>query len=283
MNDWQGISNSAACVSPRVMHHQRMHLVYLDESGNSGNNLADSSQPVFVLCALVVPEDCWQQLELDLARVIEKYWPGSRDEGFEIHTAELLNPKTKVFRIDPGERFAFMKEWLALAASRNLKVLYRAINKQRYQKWLVQRYGSGVVINPHVVAFLLLAKAVDNHLQRLPSNPLGIFIFDENRHVAHDVDKSIRSLRLADGNVRLSRIIEKGFFIESHKSLVLQLCDMCAYFVRLAEHRESNLPYKAVCDPLIEMTAGLVVRTDEQFDDMMAWLDSDRKVERPGA
>jgi hypothetical protein len=265
------------------MQHVGMHLVYLDESGNSGNNLADPSQPIFVLCALVVPEDCWQQLELDLARVIEKYWPGPRDDAFEIHTSELLNPKTKAFRISPDARFAFMKEWLGLAASRKLKVLYRAINKQRYQKWLLQRYGSGVAINPHVVAFLLLAKAVDNHLQRLPGGPLGIFIFDENRHVAHDVDKSIRSLRLADGNVRLARIIEKGFFIESHKSLVLQLCDMCAYFVRQTEHKGANLPYKTVCDPLMEMTSTLVVEIDEQFDDMMAWLDSDRKVERPGA
>ena len=219
-----------------------MHLVYLDESGNSGSNLGDAIQPIFVLCALVVPEDCWQQLELNLAKIVEERWPSPRPDGFEIHTSELLNPKTDAFRIAPARRLTFMRQWLTLATQRNLKVLYRAIEKQRYQKWLLARYGSGVVINPHIVALPLLARAVDNHLQSLPGNPLGIFISDENGHVAHDVDKSIRSLRLADGNIRLSRIIEKGFFIESHKSLVLQLCDMCAYLIRQAEHRNLRLP-----------------------------------------
>jgi hypothetical protein len=37
-----------------------MHLVYFDESGNSGNNLNDAEQPIFVLGALIVPETCWQ-------------------------------------------------------------------------------------------------------------------------------------------------------------------------------------------------------------------------------
>lgn len=37
-----------------------MHLSYFDESGNTGNNLTDDNQPVFVLCALAVPADRWQ-------------------------------------------------------------------------------------------------------------------------------------------------------------------------------------------------------------------------------
>ncbi len=43
-----------------------MHLIYLDESGNTGGNLGDSEQPVFLLGALMVPEECWQDLERDL-------------------------------------------------------------------------------------------------------------------------------------------------------------------------------------------------------------------------
>jgi hypothetical protein len=40
-----------------------MHLIYFDESGNTGNNLNDRQQPIFVLCALAVPEDRWLQVE----------------------------------------------------------------------------------------------------------------------------------------------------------------------------------------------------------------------------
>jgi hypothetical protein len=38
-----------------------MYLVYFDEFGNTGTNLNDSEQPVFVLCALAVPKTKWLQ------------------------------------------------------------------------------------------------------------------------------------------------------------------------------------------------------------------------------
>jgi hypothetical protein len=40
-----------------------MHLIYLDESGQTGTNLRDTVQPVFVLGALIVPESVWLALE----------------------------------------------------------------------------------------------------------------------------------------------------------------------------------------------------------------------------
>jgi len=43
-----------------------LHLVYLDESGNTGTNLNDTEQPIFLLAALIVPEAVWQPLERDL-------------------------------------------------------------------------------------------------------------------------------------------------------------------------------------------------------------------------
>ena len=43
-----------------------MHLVYLDESGNTGTDLKNAQQPVFALAALIVPEACWQSLEQEL-------------------------------------------------------------------------------------------------------------------------------------------------------------------------------------------------------------------------
>ena len=33
-----------------------MHLISLDESGNTGTDLKDPQQPIFVLAALIVPE-----------------------------------------------------------------------------------------------------------------------------------------------------------------------------------------------------------------------------------
>lgn len=261
-----------------------MHLIYLDESGNSGGNLAHPSQPVFVLCALIVPEQKWQAIETALAASVDRHWPEPREDSFEIHAAELINPKTERFRrATPGQRLAFMTEWLQVAAQQQLKLVFRAIVKQRYVRWLQNVFGVGVTINPHVPALALVAQVINSHLRSLPGQPLGIFISDENHQVARDVDKAIRVLRGEAGPLRLTQIIEKGFFVESHKSLVLQLCDLCAYIIRRHEEaRESGKP-KPVDETLWKLVSPLIAVGDEKFPDVIGWLQSQQKKERPGA
>lgn len=261
-----------------------MHLIYLDESGNSGGNLADPRQPIFVLCALLVPEQKWQALESDLAATVERSWPQPRPDNFEIHASELINPKTETFRrASPAHRLAFISSWFQIAARHDLKLVFRAILKHRYARWLHHKFGAGVIINPHVAALALVAQVVNSHLRQLPGQPLGIFISDENHQVARDVDKSIRLLRGAEGSVRLTQIIEKGFFIESHNSLVLQLCDLCAYTIRRHEEIREGGKAKPVDAELWKLVGPLVTIGDEKFADMMGWLESQQKKERPGA
>ena len=155
--------------------------------------------------------------------------------------------------------------------------------KHRYARWLQHKFGAGVMINPHVAALALVAQVVNSHLRKLPGNPLGIFISDENHQVARDVDKSIRLLRGAEGSVRLTQIIEKGFFVESHKSLVLQLCDLCAYTIRRHEEIGAGGKAKPVDAELWKMVGPLVTVGDEKFADVIGWLESQQKKERPGA
>ena len=261
-----------------------MHLIYLDESGNSGGNLTDPRQPVFVLCSLIVPEQRWQSLETALMAAVDKYWPQPRPEGFEIHATELVNPTSAPFRhAKPDHRLAFMTAWLEIAAQHDLRLVFRAIIKRRYIRWLQQTFGVGVFINPHVAAFSLVAQVVNTYLRQSPGQPLGIFISDENHQVARDVDKSIRLLRGEAGALRLTQIIEKGFFVESDKSLVIQLCDLCAYIVRRHEEGRETGKSKPVDAALWQLVEPLVIVGDERFRDMMGWLESQQKKERPGA
>ena len=178
-------------------------------------------------------------------------------------------------------RIALRDEWLQIGKKHDLKVIYRAIVKKGHQKWLQSTFGTGVVINPHVAAFPLVARVVDEHLAGLPSKPLGMFISDENKETVRDVEKSIKVLRGTEGTLRLSQIVEKGFFIDSATSRPLQLCDApCAGAARKKEERKAGIPGKSFDDSGIDLLESLIIRGNESLQDVLAWLAEQRT---PGA
>lgn len=130
----------------------------------------------------------------------------------------------------------------------------------------------GVLINPHVVAFALVARVVDDYLRSLPGSPLGIFISDENKEIVHDIEKSIKVLRGIEGSLKLGQIIEKGFFIDSSKSLPLQLSDLCAYNVRKKEEQRIGLAIRSIHDRGIAGIEPLIYRGKEAWQDVLAWI-----------
>jgi hypothetical protein len=260
-----------------------MQLIYLDESGNTGVDLGNTHQPVFVLGALLVPEECWLRLETDLTALVERFFPTPRPDGFELHATELINPRGYFRQFAVAHRLEFYHEVLQIAARHKLRFVYRSIVKKNFARWLEKTFGPGVLINPHVAAFSLLTQVIQEYLKSLPGPPLGIFISDDNREVTPDVEKSIRILRRDSSKLRLSQIIEKGFFIDSSTSLPLQLCDLCVYAARRREERHAGFPVKPVDEHCIPWLEPLIHRGNESFIDVMAWLESQQKKERPGA
>lgn len=259
-----------------------MHLIYLDESGNTGNNLSDPHQPVFTLAALLVPEQRWLGLEQALAATIERFFPSPRPDTFEVHAAELINPRGFFRQFPIQHRLDFYTAFLDVARQQELRVIYRAITKKRYARWLDATFGPGVSINPHVAAFPLVALVLNDLLRQLPEKPLGMFIADENREVMPDLEKSIRLLRGTAGRLQLSQIVEKGFFIDSRKSLPLQLCDLCAYSARRLEEKAAGFKIRPVDEPCIPPLQPLIHRAPESLPDVLAWLESEQKKVRLG-
>ncbi len=248
-----------------------MHLVYIDETGNTGKNLNDSQQPVFLLCAMLIHKEKWQPLEKKLQQICTTHLDEKAEiERFEIHATEIRNGNGVFRGMSVSDRIAFRDQLLQVAIDANAKLIYRSIEKKRFKKWMVEAFGSGISINPHVVAFPLVAQVVNQYLQE--QNTLGIFISDENKEIVADVEKSIRLLRGATTTLKLDRIIEKGFFIDSRKSLALQLCDLCAYSLRKKEERLLGLEPKTIDDSGIELVDQITHTGDEPFHDVLEWI-----------
>ena len=261
-----------------------MHLIYFDESGNSGNNLDHTQQPLFVLAALIVPVASWTQIEKELEEVIEATFPAPRPMDFEIHANELINARGYFRQFPIAKRLQFYQDCLAVAKKHGLRVIHRAIAKKRYAEWLLRTFGKGIEINPHIAAYALVAQVVNAYLKELPGSPYGIFISDENKEVVKDLEKSHRVLRGTAGPLHLSQVIEKGFFIDSRKSLLLQLCDLCAYSLRIREELAASLPVKALNAAVAPWVEPLMHRGKEALQDVIAWLQAEQgqKKERPG-
>jgi len=249
-----------------------MHLVYLDESGNTGNDLNNAQQPVFVLGALIVPETCWRDLEMDLESAIRRRFPALAAAGTEVHGGELRSGRLHFKGIGISERLELRDEWLRIAQLHGLRFVYRAIEKARFQRWSIASFGAGIQINPHVAAFALVARVVDEYLQSVSNEALGMFISDDNKEVVHDVEKSIRVLRVSEGELRLSRIIEKGFFIDSKKSRPLQLCDVCTLAARKLEEAAIGRPAKQIDESARPFLQPLIHRGNESLADVLKWL-----------
>lgn len=259
-----------------------MKLIYLDESGNTGKNLHDEQQPVFTLGALIIAEEKWQALEKELEASIEKFYPSPRPEDFEIHAKELLSGDNHFKSYSIPQRLALRDEWLEIAVRHELVFVYRAITKKRLHRWVQSSMGSGVSLNPHIVAFPLVARVLDDYLREQGQSALGIFISDENKEIVSDVEKAIKALRVIDGNLRLGQIIEKGFFIDSAKSLPLQLCDLCLFVARKREETKIGRKERAIDVGAYEKLEPIIHRGNESLQDIMAWLKDGQKNGRPG-
>jgi hypothetical protein len=260
-----------------------MHIVYFDETGNTGTNCDDPQQRVFVLGAMVVPEAIWQHLEKDLQAAVDSAFPPPRPDDFEVHGGALRNGQGYFRGFPVAARVAFRDGWLTLAREHGVKFIYRAIEKARFRTWAHAEFGSGVKINPYLAAFPLVSRVVDEYLASCPGSPLGIFVFDENKEVVHDVEKSLSMLRGLNTSLRLGRVVEKGFFIDSAKSLVLQLCDVCLYSARKKEEQALGLPAKDIDRGGVLGIEPLVYKGNEAFHDVLAWVTEQQKKERPGA
>jgi hypothetical protein len=249
-----------------------MHLVYFDESGNTGKNLEDPQQPVFVLGALVVPESVWLQVEQELEQSLERNFPSPRDTSFEVHAGDLRGGTRMFAGVSIEKRLALRDEWLAIAAKHGLQFVFRAIVKKRYQRWMESFFGKGVSVNPHLAAFPLVAQVINHLLKNAGLGVQGIFISDDNREVVGDIERFLKLLRADPGALRLDRIIEKGFFIDSTKSLILQLADLCTFQARKNEERKLGLTPKTIDDQGIALIQPLIHRGQEAFPDVLQWL-----------
>jgi hypothetical protein len=251
-----------------------MILVYIDESGDTGHNLSDKQQPVFVLGALIVPQSKWKSLEQEFKDIVAESFGDEVQDSFELHAIDLVNRREcfKSFSLDQAR--LFRNRCLELIINLDLKMVYRSIQKIRFLKFCEKTYGKLIRISPYIMALPFVCTRINEIIKA--ENDLGILIFDEYHNLV-EIEKAFRTLRLdTTSTLQTDNLIERGFFVDSSKSEAIQLADLALYYIRKFEEvkigvkvspiHQETFPYiEKICESVNDINRGW---------DIINWVES---------
>ena len=126
-----------------------MNLIYIDESGNTGLNLKDAQQPVFIMAALILESSKWHKLEKDFHDILIKYLGPESPGKIELHVIDLKARKKDFANISDSDSLNLRNEMLQLIIDYKVPVIYRRIIKSNFEKFCEKNYGPGIKINPY--------------------------------------------------------------------------------------------------------------------------------------
>lgn len=249
-----------------------MNLIYLDESGNTGLNLKDKQQPVFLLAAIVIHSSKWFTMEKEFNSIMREFFGDRLPE--ELHAIDLRSRRKEFGGLPQGHDLIIRDRMLQLLIDHEIPLIYRSINKIKFERFCEDSYGPGIKIDPYIMALPFVCMEVNALLQEKGSSELGMLIFDEQKESFNDAEKSIKTLRLDTKSIlKTTNIIEKGFFVDSKKSFALQLADFVALFARKLEEHNAGIKVNKLDMQTFEKIRSLTKKSDKsRIKDILEWV-----------
>lgn len=213
-----------------------MHFFYLDESGDTGNNLADQEQPIFVLAGLSVADKKWNNTKEQLDGIVYRYFEGNIPINFELHSNQLLSPRGEgpFCGHEIERRLEFVKELLSLIDRLGHQVHFYAIDKQKMAASDCQFETIFNNKTPYLLAFEYLITYMNWHIKaNLGQSARGMIVLDEKEEHHESIESIIHNRRYqVANNQKVKWIVEFSYPIDSQKNPMIQLSDLIALCVR---------------------------------------------------
>lgn len=213
-----------------------MHFFYLDESGDTGDNLDDPNQPIFVLGGVNLRDEGWNKTQIKLHKIFDDYFEGKILENFELHTKQLLSPNGEgpFLNHDIEDRTELVEELLTLIEERKHGVHFFAIDKNRLcdaECYVELPYNAE---SPYLVAFDYLATYINWYVkEHLGSTARALVIFDRKDQYHTEIEKITRNRRFEGPKIhRIKWIVEFSYSVDSKKNPMIQLSDLIVFLAR---------------------------------------------------
>jgi hypothetical protein len=227
-----------------------MHFFYLDESGDTGANLNDPDQPIFVLAGLSVADKKWNNTKERLDAIISTYFNGEVPQGFELHTIELLSPNGEgPFAGHAIERrLQLVRDLLSLIEELGHQIHYFATEKQTLQAANCEYQTIYDIKTPYLTGFDYLITYINWHIKKnLGQSARGMIVMDEKEEHHQNVEDIIQNRRFGvPNNQKVKWLVEFSYPVDSTKNPMIQLSDLIALcikrFLEIKKGYKENVP-----------------------------------------
>lgn len=237
-----------------------MYLAYLDDSGTH-----DKSRKYQVLTAVLVHDQTYPSIELNVGQCVEDAVPPDKIEQFEeFHAWELYGGRGIFEGVPQDKRFHAIKRLLTIVSDYKLPVIYGAVDIMRLQQRV---YASA---NPIDIAFRICATGLNRYVaSRMSAEQqaisgsnveFGLLLADDttDKKIKFDLRNSFRQLRK---QIRpphwhpgeLWFVHDDMYFGNSKDSIGIQLADLCSYFIgkHLEKDEAAEWAYQLISDQIV--------------------------------
>lgn len=231
VNALLSIQRISSCEVPPV------HFLYIDEAGNTGLDLDNPEQPVFVMAGLIVSDERWQRTSAEVQRNIARALGGPLPDRFELHASELLGPEGRGPFVgwERNQRNRLALDLLSIIESRSHQILMHWVFKQTLaQSDLPEHNYEFNWRHPWELGFHVLLTMFEEYLRssRTGASSTGLVIVDHGDDYLQLMRNHSRARRQTDGWMQIRKVVEIGYSVESHANTMVQLADLVAFTMK---------------------------------------------------
>ncbi len=145
-----------------------MYLMYADESGNTGTDLDNKQQPIFVLCGLAVNSNEWYNINYMFQKKKEEICPDLIST--EVHATDIFNASKNIkkgynFRkYTLEEDLKILESLIDFIINMKFPIFVTAIIKNNFKKFILKEFGSSLKKDPYMLSFINLSNGYNNFL-----------------------------------------------------------------------------------------------------------------------
>lgn len=213
-----------------------MHFFYLDETGDTGRNLLDPGQPIFVIGGISLRDEGWVRTQEEYSKIITNFFAGQVPRNFELHAHKMLGAQGEGHLQGRSleERCALAEDLLSLIGDRKHGVHFIALDKKKMAAKPCELDLGYDATAPYLLGFDYMITHINWFVkERLGRSARGMIIFDQKKQFQKPIEGLIHHRRFGGAKThRVKWISEFGYSVDSRKNPMVQLSDLVIYMVR---------------------------------------------------